>query len=167
MNGYIGIDNGVTGSIGIILPDGVDFIPVKTLTKSEQDYVKKKRNITRIDHEKLEALFAELKDYELHVMIERPMVNPARFSASISAVRCLEAVQGRLEKLAIGFVFIDSREWQKRLLPKGISGGPQLKAASKHVGSRLWPQFADMFAKQKDADGMLIAEYCRLYYHVM
>ena len=39
--------------------------------------------------------------------------------------------------------------------------GPELKAASLDIGKRLFPLYAEVMEKQKDADGMLIAEFCR------
>ena len=48
----------------------------------------------------------------------------------------------------------------KALLPKG-SKGIVLKNDSKDIGCRLFPQSSALIVKHKDADGILIAEYCR------
>ena len=85
---YIGIDNGVTGSVGIIFSDRstvFEKVPVKV----EQDYTKKKQNITRIDFEGLNKLIYS-PNTNVKVIIERPMVNPMRFKASTSALRAFE-----------------------------------------------------------------------------
>ena len=46
---YIGIDNGVTGSIGIVGRDLTYYNMVKTPVISGQDYTKAKKNISRVD----------------------------------------------------------------------------------------------------------------------
>ena len=56
-------------------------------------------------------------------------------------------------------MYVDSKDWQKVLLPKGTKGSDELKKASLDIGNRLFPQFADN--KHKDRDGILIAEYGR------
>lgn len=88
------------------------------------------------------------------------MINPGRFQASISAVRALEATLITLELLNIPYQYLDSREWQRDILPKGVKGADELKRASLDVGKRLFPQFAHMF--KGDADGILIAHWARL-----
>jgi hypothetical protein len=95
---------------------------------------------------------------ECIAIIERPMINPTRFKASISAARSLEATQIIFESLGIPYMFIDSREWQKAELPKGYEG-PELKKASMDIGCRLFPDKAELIKKHKDADGLLIAHY--------
>ena len=151
-NTIIGIDNGVTGSIGIISESGYVFIP--TPTKKERNYTKKKAYITRIDVVKLESL---LKDYSGMVVIERPMVNPGRFKSTMSAIRALEATITVLERLGLPYEYIDSKEWQKSILP-GTSG-EQLKEESKWLGCKLFPNFKDQITKHGDADSLLIAQY--------
>jgi len=82
----------------------------------------------------------------------------------VSAIRALEATLIVIESLKISLAYIDSKEWQKPLLPNGTKGGAEQKKASLDIGSRMFPQFKEEFKKQKDADGMLIAEYCRRFY---
>lgn len=155
---YIGIDNGVTGSIGIISENCVEFFITPTIT--QQNYTKKKANISRIDYNSLYVLLEPFQNTNCFVLLERPMVNPARFMASTSALRALEATLIIIEQLHLPFSYIDSKEWQKALLPQGIKSD-QLKKASLDIGSRLFPQFIETFKQHKDADGLLIAEYCR------
>ena len=157
---YIGVDNGVTGSIGIINSDG-DSIQIKTPTKKEQDYIKSKsRIITRIDFPKL---FNFLKQFatgynidKIIARIERPMVNPERFITSMNAMRSMEATMVAFEALKIPFAFIDSKEWQKAIFPKGYTN---TKVASRTIGSQLFPK-ANIH-QHDDYDGILIAEYLR------
>ena len=160
MKTYIGIDNGVSGTIGIIYPDASDFI--KTPTKSEQNYTKTKGNITRINSVELESYLTGITD--CMALIERPMVNPKRFRATTSALRALEATLVVIEALGIPYAYIDSKEWQKALLPKGIKGSEELKRASKDIGIRLFPQHKELIEKHGDADGILMAEYARKNY---
>ena len=153
---YIGIDNGVSGTIGIISPDGVVF--ESTPVKSEQNYTKKKGNITRVD---VVELYRLLDGYDsVMCLIERPMVNPGRFKATLSAIRSLEATLNVLEMLQYPYQYIDSKEWQRELLPKGVKG-EELKTSSRDIGTRLFPSFRDVIHKHKDADGLLIAEYAK------
>lgn len=158
---FIGIDNGVTGTIGIIAEEKTQFF--KTFTKSEQSYTKKKGNITRIDFPKLKTILYNAtfgyEKSEIIVGIERPMINPGRFAATVSASRSLEATLIIIESLELPFEYIDSKEWQKNLLPANVLGSAELKKASLQIGDRLFPQFVGI--KHEDRDGILIAEHYR------
>lgn len=160
---YIGIDNGVSGSIGMIaigpdVPMAVHY--VKTPTKSEQNYTKKKDNITRINASELKKLFGYISPgSEVHILLERPLVNPKMFKATLSAMRALEATMAIIESLGYAHAFIDSKEWQKELLPTGTKG-EELKTASLHKARALYPN--KLIPGHKDADGLLIAHYCML-----
>lgn len=152
---YIGIDNGVSGSVGIVCGNHSDFFIMPTF--SELSYTKEKKNITRID---TLALKNKLSGFQnVMVLLERPMVNPGRFAATLSAMRALEATLVVIEHLGYARMYIDSKQWQSVMLPKGIKGADALKAASKDIGNRLFPQFKDLY--KKDADSILIAEAAR------
>ena len=155
---YVGIDNGTSGTIGIIKENG-DYEFHHTPSKIEQSYTKTKQNISRVDYPKLLELLSQFKDDNVKVMIERPMINPKRFKASMSAIRALESTLIALEELNYSYEYADSRLWQRKLLPSGIKGSDDLKKASKDIGSRLFPKESNKF--KKDADGLLIAEYLR------
>jgi hypothetical protein len=158
---YIGIDNGVTGSIGFVgTKDEFIQAQLKIPTIIQQDYTKKKQNITRISIHELIALFREFHLDNCLAVVERPMINPTRFKASLSAIRCLEATLICLEYLEIPYMFIDSKEWQRELLPQGIKK-EQLKKASQNIGIRLFPGYKEFIQQHGDADGLLIAEYAR------
>jgi len=154
LKNYLGIDNGVTGSIGIILDNEYNYF--KTPVKKELSYTKTKQWLNRID---FDILKKDLNIYNIHLaVIERPMVNPGRFKATMSAMRALEATQIILEQLKIPYQWIDSKEWQKAMLPAGLEK-EELKEASLQIGKRLFPNIKwDDF---DDADGILIAEYAR------
>lgn len=161
---FIGIDNGVSGSMAIIgtgptVPTAVYAVTMPTIT--QQNYTKKKSNITRIDGKKLFYMLDRSipKGSEVHILIERPMVNPTRFQATMSAIRALEAVIIVIETLGFSYSYIDSKEWQKQLLPSGTKGD-DLKSASLYIAERLYPGKNPV--NHKDADGILIAHYCML-----
>lgn len=157
---YIGIDNGVTGSVGIVCTDAtVDPIFIQTPIFKEQDYTKKRKRVSRINIHELKNVFEPFyQQSNVKALIERPMINSHRFTASISAARALEATLILLEAYQIPREFIDSKKWQREMLPRGIKGAANLKQASREIGARMFPQFAP-FNKSEDADGILIAEW--------
>jgi len=159
---YIGIDNGVSGSIAILSDDLSYKEFFQTPVFKCLDYQKKKNNINRLDFKKLKLKLEEFKfDNNVIAIIERPMVNPTRFTATKSALRCFEATLVLLEFLNISYTFIDSKDWQKVLLPSDAKGSAELKSVSISIGKRLFPEFKEIIDKQKDADGLLITEYGR------
>lgn len=154
MKCWIGIDNGVTGSVGVIAENGFyDFFEMPTV--SEQSYTKKVQKITRIRTIELREKLMYYGNPGI-VSIERPYVNPKGFKATASALRALEATLIVVESLKWSYEYIDSKAWQKVLLPTGIKG-PELKKASLDIGKRHFPNMATKF--KKDADGLLIALY--------
>lgn len=153
---YVGIDNGVSGSIGIIYEDGA-YEFHQTPVKKVLDYTKEKKYINRIEGASLIQLLSGLGRGSM-VMVERPMVNPSRFVPTMSAIRAYEATITILETLGLPYEVIDSKSFQKLYLPIGIKGD-DLKPASLEVGNRLFPE--TKANKHKDRDGMLIAAYCK------
>ena len=158
---YIGLDNGVSGTIGVITED--EYFFYKTPVFSQQDYVKVKRNITRINQKELYTKLFKFENDNVFVGIERPMINSLRFKASISAARALESTLNVLELLEFPYIFLDSKAWQKELLPNGVRTSIELKVASFDIGSRLFPKVKELIKKHKDADGMLIAEWMKRF----
>lgn len=159
---YIGIDNGVTGTIGWVADFGSGIRVTPAI--SEQSYTKAKNIIGRIDHVQLRihlrSIIGNVPPADCIAVIERPMINPMRFKASVSAARALEATLCVIEDLQIPHMYADSRSWQKKLLPQGCEG-KELKTASRDIGCRLFPHCADVIDNHKDADGLLIAEWAR------
>jgi len=154
MKTYIGIDNGTTGTIGIINGDESQILAVPI--KSQQEYTKKKQNITRLNYD---LFYAILDTYPLSfVGIERPMVNPQRFLATKTALRMWEAQLIAFEHLRVPFIIIDSKQWQKEFFPTKYASG-QTKELSNQVGRRLFPKLINPF---DDYDGILIAKYLQL-----
>ena len=156
---YIGIDNGVTGSIGIVGKELTYYEFMETPIIFGQDYTKAKKNVSRVNVTTFAEVIHTLKGYGLCVaVLERPMKNPARFDATCSAMRALEAELTVLELYDVPYMFIDSKEWQNEMQPKGVVGTKELKKASLDIGKRLFPEIKD---KHPDRDGILIAEYAR------
>lgn len=154
----VGIDNGISGTVAIMNIDGsVEFY--QTPKTMQQDYTKAKKNVSRVDAKEMYRILQS--DQPTHVCLERPMVNPTMFQSTLSAVRALEATLIILEILGFSYEFIDSRQWQKVLLPSGCVGKENLKKASMDIGVRLFPEHKELIEKHKDADGLLIAEWVR------
>ena len=156
MKTYIGIDNGVSGTMAILSEEGATFI--KTPVKKVQDYTKRKKLISRLDTKAFAAFLEAASHEDCFALIERPMVNPTRFTATESALRCHEAMLGVIELMGIPYAFCDSKEWQRVMLPKGYADG-ETKMLSLEMGNRLFPKFRGF--KHPDRDALLIAEYAR------
>jgi hypothetical protein len=156
---YIGVDNGVTGSIAFIFESDHPAQLHRTPTKKEQSYTKKKQQITRVDWLRFFGLLPS-DPQGVRVFIERPYTNLRGLKATVSGMRCLEATLIAIEQAGLSYEYVDSRQWQKEMLPSGLKG-PELKAASLDVGIRLFPQLREEIIKQKDADALLIAEWAR------
>jgi len=165
---YVGIDNGVSGSVGTISDETHEVSWTPMPIKKCLNYTKSKRWINRVDVVKFkELLFNKIKKFlpasfstNCIVFIERPMVNPGRFQATMSALRCLEATLIVLEEMGLPYVYVDSKQWTKALLPSGLKGSDELKKASLQVAKRLFPSLECV----KDGDSILIAEYARAQY---
>lgn len=160
---YVGIDNGVTGSIGATNGNGSRHWFYETPVHLEQDFTKKKQNLNRLDVQEFRRLIEIIASHGTpRFFIERPMINGMRFRASLSAARCLEATLVSLALVGdFRYEYVDSKQWQKVLLPKGTKGAAALKKASVQIGIRLFPAHAVLIKKHKDADGLLIAEAMR------
>ena len=153
---YVGVDNGVSGSIGIV-GDGT-LVYVKMPVFKSLSYTRHTQWINRVDVNGLMGVFSPYVGKELKVVLERPLVNPMMFKATQSAMRALEATLIVLEDLKFPYSYVDSKEWQKVLLPTGLKGS-DLKKASLDIGKRLFPSID--FSGHSDADGLLLAEYAR------
>lgn len=157
----VGIDNGVSGSWGIIYADEErPSLFMKAPIKRCRGYQKAKAYLNRIDFVEATRILSELSPQNTIVVLERPMVNNSRWTATISAIRALETTLCVLESLRLPIMYIDSKEWQKSLLPPGTKGD-DLKTESLAVACRLFPEHESLLKKHKDGDGILIAEYAR------
>jgi hypothetical protein len=152
---YVAIDNGVSGSIAILGPNNLIQFH-QTPVKKELNYTKEKQWLNRIDTGKLTIILDIVPPDRCLVVLERPMINPTRFKATVSAIRALEATLIVLEQLKLPLQYIDSKQWQREFLPANVSG-EELKPASKQVCARLFPSITT----KKDGDSLLMAEWAR------
>lgn len=173
MKVFIGIDNGITGSVGIITEHGDSFY-YKTPVKECLAYSKSKAFVKKVD---VNALFDMLEPFQndyVHCMVERPLVNPMRFDETMSAVVSADRIMDLLERMGDWVLeVIGPKDWQRAILPSGLwtkvkdkAGRERLKAepkelkkASLAMGGRLFPRLD--LKGFTDCDGLLIAEYCR------
>jgi len=162
---YIGIDNGVTrSSIGYMNTITGEYFYKEMPIKNGRDYTQREKNITRIVYSDLCDIFKRwltVDKNQTFILLERPMINPERFEASIVAARAYEIVITAIEQFNIEFDTIDSRLWQKKLLPIGTKGEADLKQASFDLGLKLFPSCISTILKVQDADGLMIALYAK------
>ena len=161
---YYCIDNGVSGSIGVIYPDRSIEVMKMPIFKSLSYQTTKETYVNRVDTKVLLEHMAKVKakSDRVFVLMERPLNNPGKYQATLSAMRAMEATLICIEQMEFPMGWIDSKKWQKELLPKGVSG-EGLKLASKEVATRLVPECKEFVYKTKkhDGDGILIAECAR------
>lgn len=156
---FVGIDNGISGSIGIVSPNGTAFIATPTIKC--KSYTKEEQNIHRIDWKELLKGLSDLPKDKTFVLMERPLVNPRAFKATQSALRALEATLICIEYNLLDFEYIDSKTWQREFISSAVIGHDEMKEASMMVGLTLFPNNGMFIKRHKDADGLLIAEYAR------
>lgn len=161
---YIGIDNGHTGTVAWV-GENVHPTIIETPVRKEQSYTKKAQKMTRIDHERLTAQLKELIEAagdasNVMVVMERPFTGTYA-SANVSAARAYEVTLVLVEQLKLPHNIVDSRQWQKVMLPVGIKGSDKLKEASATIALRLFPDQEKVIKKHKDADALLMAEWAR------
>lgn len=159
----IGIDNGATGSVGIIHPGGVIFdeVPSKPFLAGKSG-----KTITRVDHAKLgewielnACAHGTVTRSNVFAYVERPFTGSAMMvNTMVLSARSFEAVIIVLEQLNIGYEVVDSKEWQRPLLG-AVRGSAELKRASLMRGSQLYPAHAEAIRSHGDADGLLIAHH--------
>lgn len=150
---YIGIDNGVTGSICVIdlIESSERIAPIPTFVAP--DYQKSGRNITRIDVNRLKEILEPYSKINSLIGLEKPMVNPNLLLASFSALRALEATLIVIESLKMKYVYIGSKDWQKHFYGKAVSDKKLFLQIAKRY-TRIFDQ-----GDYKDADAFLIAKY--------
>lgn len=159
----IGNDNGVTGSVAVLeLETGKLVLYKKVPVVRSLAYTKAAAWLNLIDVDAYIDMLAPFAT-DSRLFIERPMVTPKRWKATVSALCCWTAQRIALERLGkshgLRYEYVDSKQWQRVMLPSGVTGAPALKAASLDVGRRMFPK--QKFTK--DADGALIAEWARAH----
>jgi len=175
---YIAIDNGVTGSCAVLDEDGQCLEYWPTPVEKTLNYTKVVAYISRV---RGDILLERLRPYveNATVVIERPLVNPQMFKATVSAIRCDEATRTILEMLKVKFIYVDSKQWQKEMLPsrtaiprlpkdatamekkerkaKANAFKLETKSLSLSVAQQLFPSVTF----KKDGDAILMCEWSR------
>ena len=157
---YIFIDNGSTGTIGVYGEGVREFF--LTPAKECQDYTKSKKTICRVDYQAMYDFIHDAKEKypDLLVVMERPMTNSKfNVNAQFSGMRAFEATLIAVEQNNVPHMVVDSKQWQKKMLPDGLKSSAEQKKASMQRGIELFPEFEELITKHKDADGILGA-YC-------
>ncbi len=158
----VGVDNGTSGSIAIIGPDGSIFesMPTKKALMGKAGKV-----INRINHSALDDIllpYTESGGCEIRAFVERPFTgSPMMINTCILSARSFEAVIIVLEQAGIGYTVVDSKEWQRAVLGD-VKGSAALKQASRLRGPQIYPAHAKAIETHGDADGLLIAHF---YHH--
>ena len=162
--GVLFIDNGTTGTIGWVCgpPAVADMIEVPV--KKRASFHKDPRSTTVVDVDELEKALrdmmerAQVKPCDMIAYRERPMINPKRWQASMSASRAEEAETILLERMGIKYQYVDSKAWQRHILPSSGKKGTTsdiLKAESKDIGIKMFKHLSAIIEKHGDADGIL------------
>lgn len=154
------VDNGITGTMALFDGTFVNayFAETPCRTGKRFDTHREQKSVTRLDAKRFWEILQVMKGWtekEILVVRERPMINPARFHATLSAVRCDEAETLCLEKAGLPWIYCDSQDWQKPLLENFHKGSEALKRESMERGIKLFPQYSELIKKHGDADSLL------------
>ena len=160
---YVGIDNGLTGAVASMFPDGHwHFWPVAVEDSGKQRLLNIAAACDCLDHL---AAQAGGKD-NLVVGCELPPVNP-RFGAksNFTCGRCGEFWRVVLTMLGIPFAFVRAQTWQKDVF-QGIPDGDSKVVAARFVEQRfpgaLNGQRLNKVQRAGVVDAMCIAAWSRL-----
>lgn len=155
---YIGIDNGVSGSIAILTSNGELLGWSRTPTYKRLSYAKTGRLESCIDRVHLKYLLQPYKDGPALVLMEYPYLNPTQFATSFSATTSFADTRSVVEDLGMAHDFKPAKEWQKVMIPN-VKGTIDLKQASTSLAKRLYPKL--VIPKGCDGDAVCLAEYGR------
>lgn len=176
---YLGIDNGSTGSYTFLNGNGelLCFKPVPTFKLKKWTTSSKQGHITVIDIEslkrELELIIKDKNIDEIVCNIERPAVGFSGWSiwTSLSGVVAWVSVQYVLISLGIKYNTIDSKQWQKLLIPQALGKkdskkkkrgerNKYLKIESDKLARELFPDIT--LKNSGDGDSINIAYYLYL-----
>lgn len=167
ITGILFFDNGTTGTIGWRCGCTINEM-IEVPVKKRASFHKVPHSTTVIDVDALEKALrdmldrAKVKPCDVIAYRERPMINPKRWQASMSASRADEAETIILERMGIEYHYVDSKAWQRHILPSSGKKGTTsdiLKAESKDIGCKIFEHsqsgIIDVIKKHGDADGIL------------
>lgn len=153
MKTWIGIDNGTSGTIGII-GDTIDpiFIHNREYTRKQSNAKSSARELDIIAFSEIVTRFSVTG-----AVIERPFTGSYR-NSEVAGAYFHGSARAILELKLIPFIQVDSRHWQKPLL--GIDKFNEAgltKRLSKSKGILRWPMLREQIDDHGDADGMFLA----------
>ena len=193
-NYILGFDNGTTAHFTLVDIEGnliayekiPTFLqaswskPTKRKYKTKNGYVSKpyQAHFTFVDIDALKELLLKVVPSTEHTIcyLERPAVNffmGWQIQSSLSAFGAWQSVLYVLKSLGIECIMIDSKQWQKDLIPQatGKNNKEYLKSLKKGERNKLLKEAADKFAHELfpsiefkesgDGDSICIAEYYR------
>lgn len=170
---YIGLDNGASGALAYYHNDKMQVVALPV--KNVQSYTKKVQFVNKLDFVALKEIFKNILSLgePVKLLWERPFCNPMMFNATVLSMLSYQTTLDILEELQIPYQMVDSKEWQTKMLPKGIykitqdkagrnrikADRKMLKKASIDTANRLYPYLA--VKGDGEADAVLICEYLR------
>lgn len=162
---YIGVDPGAGGALALVRHlhslGGTDTLQVQVVDMPVH-VVKDKR---RID---LHALVRQLRQWamvygDLNALVENVSAMPGQSpNGMFSFGFACGAVQTAVAAADIPMRLVTPQVWKKHY---GLKGGRENKDLARQLACRLFPQFADLFARKKDdgrAEAALLANYGRI-----
>lgn len=186
----LGIDNGVSGSFALMDPSGnirvFSHVPTYKERKWTKPKVKKLKSgvkhtydyITLIDIDAFQRMLVPYTSVitDIHCFLERPAISYAAawsMKTSISAAMSWANVVYVLKRLQIPRTDVDSKDWQRILIPeamgennkeymKTLKAGDRnklLKEASDMNAKEIWPKFVGK--ELGDGDSINLCEYGR------
>ena len=148
---WIGIDNGVSGSNGIITRTGTQMVNAREYTR------KKKRGGLEVDP----IAFTDIvmrHGIPTGIVLERPFRGKFR-NTEVSAAHFDSVARTVFEINSIPFIQVDSTDWQRPLLKvarkKGVNA--ETKKISLEAGVLRWPELRAQIEDQGDADALFLA----------
>ena len=155
MKRYMGIDNGVTGTISVLDEDGKVVWWSKTPIRSCSHYSKSGRIMNRINRQELTEIINNTRPDMVILEFPRIDPDPKKILTTVSASMSLEATWSVFEDTGVPHQFISAITWQKVM----IGAAADTKKASKDVTKRLHPKLT--LPPGADGDAVLICEYAR------
>lgn len=178
---FIGIDNGSSGSYTIINECGelicFEHVPTFKIKKWATSN-NKQGHITVIDVNTLEQMLSKyiksIDKENIYCFIERPAVGFSGWSiwTSLSGIVAWVSVQYALLNLGIKYDTIDSKQWQKYLIPQALGKKDKSKPMKRGDRNKYLKIESDKLAKELypdielknsgDGDSINIAHYLYL-----
>lgn len=150
---WIGVDNGVSGSIGII---GTGLEPM--LVNAREYTRKKKRGGLEVDPTAFLQIITEHGPVA-GVILENPFRGKHR-NVEVSAAHFDSVARTMMEIHQIPFVSVASGDWQRPLLkvpPRKKGVKTDTKRISMEAGALRWPSLRAQIEDQGDADALFLA----------